>query len=813
MLRASPPRSPPPKKPKPKQTLIVSIPPLSRRPAYIIPSSSTSTAAASSGPPTASTGTPAAVDIKSEEETIIIPPPRPPVVLAYPNEPWRHPDELEYIRPHTCKSKLEEPKPDLIARFIAKWSTGPSDPEASAAGEKNDDEEMKTSEKMVKKVKKVKAKVEYIMDMEKAADEYLDPMDVDAPEFVETENAEQKRALHSGKNVNDVSRPSSSYASSSTSAHASASASAPIPPPIDATYGFGSVLPIVPDASGSTLPPEIAIDPGDTLHSDSSSSSPPERPAGTMIKSNSHRKAEAKIASKSEKKRGTTVLSEKGKGKEKGVAWDGVGKQNGIDVGKQKEMVERSPEDRLGGCTISWDARVSKALESASLVMTPAPETGDTVTAPVATVNEQRPAYYVPQTGTTWEHNHGLKGEQRERALQHDDTARTSQEAGSSTAKVADAVPAFTAPSGSSTLGSTFPRAASRPRPLPIFKVVQSDDEPATPAEAVSGPADMPASSPPPQSPPSVDGASTDAPSSAPPEIDPDAIDVDGSPVATRIVSIVQDTMSRLSDALSASRRDDRRRGKRRERSPRASGSGSRSVASHTEPLDMGMVMKELHSLKRHTEEQSAQHQRVVNRMHMEMDELRRKLQDLTRVRETDNVLEVIDVDNKSIVENVGVYSASAWGPSSASSPIDFTEDRRYESSRPSVSASGISRSSTAHPLAHLIGPDHPVVFRRDTPTVIKIRDSNSPALAFRPDDGVDEGGDENQNDEDHQMDQNDENDGNDQKEKDPTVCPPHLGVSIEAMIPGHDGVPLPIKSQRKGRMVFIPIDMTGDSS
>ena len=61
------------------------------------------------------------------------------------------------------------------------------------------------------------------------------------------------------------------------------------------------------------------------------------------------------------------------------------------------------------------------------------------------------------------------------------------------------------------------------------------------------------------------------------PDVDPEGAEVDGSPVATRIVSIVQDTMARLADVLSASspmRGSESRSISRREKSSGALGMG-----------------------------------------------------------------------------------------------------------------------------------------------------------------------------------------------------------------------------------------------
>ncbi|KAG6916728.1 hypothetical protein DXG01_005608 [Tephrocybe rancida] len=313
---------------------------------------------------------------------------------------------------------------------------------------------------------------------------------------------------------------------------------------------------------------------------------------------------------------------------------------------------------------------------------------------------------------------------------------------------------------------------------------------------------------------------SASAPYRPPPDRDLDLGDVDGSPVATRIVSIVQDTMARLEDVLSASSAGERRRGKRREitsgsASASASASTSGSRARHEQEadggaLDLADIMAEVRALQSRTDKERDEHAREVRGMRKEMEELRRTVQHLEgrsiRQKETNKALEIIDVDRKPVLENgvIVLDETAGWGPSSAASPIDFTGDSRGESMPPppTSSASNISRASTAHPLAHLIGlePDfmhhRTAALRREMPTVIKIRDSNSPTLAL----GLDEGGDG------HGTGEQDK--GRD-KEGEAMVCPPHVGhgVSIDG-----DGVPLPIKSQRKGRMVFVPIDITGDS-
>ncbi|KAH0579405.1 hypothetical protein H2248_002265 [Termitomyces sp. 'cryptogamus'] len=258
------------------------------------------------------------------------------------------------------------------------------------------------------------------------------------------------------------------------------------------------------------------------------------------------------------------------------------------------------------------------------------------------------------------------------------------------------------------------------------------------------------------------------------PDIDPEGTEVDRSPVATRIVSIVQDTMARLADVLctSGSMRESGSR-RMRERSSVASVSGSVSADAGTSrpggahvkqgsddrPLKLDDVFGQIRLLKE-------DHQREVNAMRNEIERLRRHVQNLeghcTRHRMTDQETDTINVGNKVVITNGVVAESSSY-------PIDLTSDASDEGSQ-------VNRPGS-------LGNFH----LADTLAMIQVRDSNSPSSTLGQEDGVD-------------ISQTDTG-----KETETAVRPPRVGISPSSggipMSPSHSGLPLPIKSQRKRPM------------
>ncbi|KAG6876153.1 hypothetical protein C0992_000663 [Termitomyces sp. T32_za158] len=276
--------------------------------------------------------------------------------------------------------------------------------------------------------------------------------------------------------------------------------------------------------------------------------------------------------------------------------------------------------------------------------------------------------------------------------------------------------------------------------------------------------------------------------SPVPPDIDPEGADVDGSPVATKIVSIVQDTMVKLADVLNTNdsvRERGFTGGRRTQKSPVASASRFRSAdagisrcdhsragrAEGGESLKLEDILGEIQLMKE-------EHRCQVNKMRSEIEGLRKKVQDLerrsTREKVTDEAIETLSTDSQATEESGVVFESSL--------SVDLTRDA------PDISF----QVNRPVPIVHEQG----ILHRLNTPTTVNIRDDNFPSLALREEgvrvDEIDQG-----------------------KEKEKVVCPPRTGPASSTdgvpMSPSHNALPLPIKSQRKGRM-FVPVDMSDGS-
>ncbi|KAG5719210.1 hypothetical protein E4T56_gene11770 [Termitomyces sp. T112] len=214
-----------------------------------------------------------------------------------------------------------------------------------------------------------------------------------------------------------------------------------------------------------------------------------------------------------------------------------------------------------------------------------------------------------------------------------------------------------------------------------------------------------------------IGGSLSGAHSPVHPDIDPEGTEVDGSPVATRIVSIVQDTMARLADVLSTSG-SMRETGSRRmrERSSGASVSGSvsadagtsRSGGAHGELggddklVKLEDVLGQIRVLKE-------DHQREVNEMRNEIEGLRRQVQNLqghcTRHRKSNEEMDTINVGSKAVLTN-GVVAES-----SSSYPIDLTSDAQDTKHAPKRPDALLESADSSEHVITRVPPDRSALY------------------------------------------------------------------------------------------------------
>ncbi|KAG6830485.1 hypothetical protein H0H92_000492 [Tricholoma furcatifolium] len=304
-------------------------------------------------------------------------------------------------------------------------------------------------------------------------------------------------------------------------------------------------------------------------------------------------------------------------------------------------------------------------------------------------------------------------------------------------------------------------------------------------------------------------------------------------PLEGRLVAIMQDTVARFADALSVSASSAQRKGKERETPSMPSGQpgsepcadeGSEAVTrqltaheADRQSLDLNSMLSEMKSFKISMEKRWDEREREVARMRDEREEevtkmrheihaLRRRVHTLESRRDVSQILDV-DMVNIPVSEN-GLPMSERFSPGS---PIDLMQTlygdfvatpsrdsdpriaRSSSSTGFSFSVNGDSRAPASHPLAHLIGLDYDLDDQQENPTVVKVRDSHSPTLALQAE-GLDrEIVSDNEDEEDNDV------------EDISGLAPSRM--SIDDSSSGHAGVPLPIKSQRKGHMMFVSID------